>query len=406
MKKIAKRKFLKGALVGAGGLALRPMCGYGALKIKVTSVEPFMIKGARRYNAWNMVRIRTEQGVEGVGEGFALHGWGKIEGPRCVNGYMQEMAAVLVGKNISSPEEFYSSVVIPGANKENGDYWFCAAAAIEIALWDIYGKLEGKPVWALLGKKVRDTIPVYADHGVFFKNDTKFKYDPNRIVWTKAKGYRMFKWDPFGGRGDVSEEKIKSDVAQIAEVRRMVGPDFALAIDAHGRYSTESAIIAAKAMESENISFFEAPTKLSNIDGYKAIAAATKIPLAEGEYACRLSQFESIIDSGAVSIIQPDLGVCGLLTALKASRLANEKGIKVCPHIWCGPVIARAAMHLATVVPNLDFMEFGACSPDITWENDLISPANVVADGKLDIPTGVGLGFTLNDSLVQERLIT
>lgn len=375
------------------------------MKIKVTSMQPFMNKGARMYAAWNLVRLGTEDGLEGIGAGFAYGGWGNIAPPRRINGYIQQMGQACMDAGAVSLSEFYSQVVAPGATADKGREWYCAAAAIELAMWDICGKLAKKPLYVLLGKQLRDTIPVYANHGVFFTSDTSNPFDANRILQMKQAGYALYKWDPFNKGGDPGQTEIDACVGQITKARELVGSDYPLGIDAHSRFNVVGGTMAAKAMEAMNVVFFENPVSYDDVDGFKSVAVATTIPLATGEDFYTLPQFQRFIDSGAVKILQPDVGVCGVLTAVQAARFADARGIQMYPHVWCGPIVARATAHMASVWPNVGFMEYAACSPDVSWENDLLSPPNTVVNGHLVVPSGHGLGITLNETLVQQRLV-
>ena len=184
-----------------------------------------------------------------------------------------------------------------------------------------------------------------------------------------------------------------------------MGADYPLGIDAHSRFNVAGGTMAAKTMEGMNVVFFENPVSYDDVSGFKSVAAATTIPLATGEDFYTLPQFQRFIDSEAVKILQPDVGVCGILTAMQAARLANQRRIQVYPHVWCGPILARATAHMASVWPNVGFMEYAACSPDVSWEVDLISPSNTVVNGLLAVPSGDGLGITLNETLVQQRLV-
>lgn len=380
--------------------------------MEITAVEPIMIQGARGYHAWNLVKVKSDQGIEGIGEGFSF-AYGKLDKAKIIHGHIRNLGESIVGANPLAIQSFLKTAWSMAPEREDPKYWAAAIAAIETALWDVFGKSMNLPVHALLGGKIRHRIPLYANHGVFFDDERRYidyRKDFGRLVERvlsmKEAGYKMFKWDPFSEGGNPGPQLISKRVAAIAKVREAVGPDYEIGIDAHGRFDTEGAILAAKAMEPLKVKFFEEPVNFKNPSWFPRIAESTSIPLATGEHLARRAQAAEILKTGAIQFIQPELGnFGGILETMRAASMSESFNVRFLPHNYCGPILTRALMQVSCVVTNLHYMEYAACGKSAPWERELIDPPNQVENGKMKVPGGPGLGFQLNHDLVMKRRI-
>jgi len=399
---VKRREFLRttaAAAAASGGLALGGTCVAAQhaphAKIKITKVEPILIKATRGYKEWNLVRLHTDQGLTGIGEGFA---WGGKA--RTIAGHIKQLGQSLVDTSPLRIEAFlHRASADPPEDKLA---WFAAVSAIEIALWDIAGQVAGLPIYAMLGGKMRERIPLYADHGVF-----KHGFDVQRIVAMKEAGYGMFKWDPFQGGGNPGKEAIAAQVQQVAQVRRAVGPDYPLAIDAHGRFDLEGAKLAAKALEPLNVLFFEEPIHYTKPELFAPLAKSTSLTLATGEMLTTRIQLKTFLETAAVGVFQPEVGTNGgILESVKAAAMCEPYGVKIAAHNWCGPVVTRAATHVCATIPNLLYQEYASVAPEDQWELDLLDPPTQLDHGHIIPPEGPGLGSKLNEKLLKERRIS
>jgi len=256
-------------------------------------------------------------------------------------------------------------------------------------------------IHALLGGAVRSHIPLYADHGVFARG-----FDVDRILAMKEAGFGMFKWDPFQGGGNPGEKAIRRQVEQVVKVREAVGPDYRLAIDAHGRFNVDGAIIAAKAMEPLKIVFFEEPVNFRHPEWFEPIAASTSIPLSTGEMVTCRQEVAAYLKTGALAFFQPEVGTNGgILETVKVAAMCEPFGIRIATHDWCGPIVSRAAAHACAVIPNLLYQEWASCAAEDKWEQELLDPPTEVKNGQIVLTDRPGLGSKLNEKLVKERLI-
>ncbi len=342
-----------------------------------------------------MVRILTDQGIEGIGEGFTWAGRAAA-----IRSRIESIGEQIAGKSPVEIEAFLGRFS-PKATDRN---WHAAISAIEIALWDILGKMADLPIFSLLGGPVRKEIPLYADHGLF-DGARSWEEQVDRVLAAKETGFRMFKWDPFVGMDSHDVKELGKRLDQVSQVRKAVGEGYQLAIDAHNRFDEAGAIMAAKILEPLDILFFEAPTK-DDPETLKKVAGATDIPLATGELTTTRREAKALLDSRALSVFQPEVGTNGgILESCKTAALAELYGVKIATHNWCGPVLTRAASQVCARTPNLLYQEYAGGAPRNEWENDLLDPPTQIKDGHIVLPDGPGLGFELNEKLLASRRI-
>ena len=277
-------------------------------------------------------------------------------------------------------------------------------------LWDIAGKVAGKPIYDLLGGALRTRIPVYQTWGASNLDQTL-----ERMMANKAKGVPMLKCDPFGTLPwrtvgtrvlDMPRpEDIKATEKYLARLRDALGADYKIACDGHWRMSVEGAKTMAKAIEPFKPVFFEEPTSCPNDPhDLKAVAESTSIPISTGEHFETVEQAGTALSGGAVRFIQPEVAWnCGILETFKMTSLAEGMGIRIATHGHVSPIAIRAASHLNAVIPNLFYQEH----PGISWQNSqepLFEPPEHVDNGHVVLPDTPGLGLTLNEAELRRRL--
>lgn len=364
--------------------------------IEIERVSPITIKATRGYEEWVIVRILTDQGIEGIGEGFTWRGQAST-----IRSHIETIAQQITGTNPMAIEAFLKRFLFYQATDRD---WCAAVSAIEIALWDIVGKMAGLPIYTLLGGSVHQEIPLYADHGTFDGAES-WEEQIERILRAKEAGFKMFKWDPFEGEGTPDAKELGKQVDRVNQVREAVGKDYPLAIDAHNRFSVDGAIIAARVLEPLNIKFFEAPTK-DDPEMLRKVADATSIPLATGELTTTRKDAKALLDSGVIKVFQPETGTNGgILESCKTADIAELYDVKIAAHNWCGPIITRAATHVCARTPNLLYQEYAGGAPKNEWEHELLDPPTEIENGHLILPKGPGLGSNLNEKLIASRRV-
>lgn len=361
----------------------------------IRDIELLRIKTPRhRYFLW--ARIRTRNGLVGYGECYAVDST-----TRWAAKYMKSLR----GRNVRDLINRFYREAIKDYDPRLGFYgnmgWCSAASCIEIALWDILGKMADQPVHVLLGGALRDRVSLYANHAGFIG---KGPGQHERILRAKELGFDMFKWDPFRGAPE-DEATIRKQLEPAVRAREALGPDFKLAIDAHRRWKKlEPAKLAAKLMEPLKLEFFEEPMPHDRIDDFVELAKSTDIPIATGELMTHPDEVRDLVKTGSLAFLQPDVGNIGGIAAMKnACHVADTFGVNIYTHNWSGPISTLAAVHHNAVIPNLTRQEWPHLAYGEDWETRVVAPQLVAKQGHVAVPQGPGLGVD-PDMKMLERL--
>ena len=381
--------------------------------VEITGIETAVIPANVD---WNLVKVRTDGGVVGLGEAYRGAG---------VTDIIQYMERFLVGENPLDVERLFRLLVqeTSGHGGTTGKV-VTAASGIEIALWDLAGKILDVPVYQLLGGKYRDSIRVYADShagaalevedGSQAYHDAE-TYSPEAYARTAQKvleeGYTALKFDldmpidnepdPYNGR--LTNESLAKKVDIVDRVRETVGPAVDLAFDCHWDYSLDSAKRLARALEPYDLMWLEDVIPPENMAAQREVTRRTNTPIAAGENRYRVHEFRELLYEFGVDVITPDPTACGGLAESKAiANRAEENYITFSPHNVCSPVGTIAMVHLGAAVPNFGVLEFHAS--DIDWWDDLLVRSDpLVRDGYITVPNGPGLGIQLDEAEIATR---
>jgi galactonate dehydratase len=318
---------------------------------------------------WLFVKVLTDEGVYGVGEGS---GW-----PRVIETAVQDLKHVLIGQDPGNIDRLWGRMLATTmGHGQTGTVGGGAQTAIEMALWDIKGKVLGQPVWNLLGGRFRDRIPVYGHAKT-----------PERARELIARGYRSAK---VGSTGAV-------DLDIVWAVREAMGPERDVMVDAHGPswMTTQDAILVGRELEKMDILFYEDPIAPEFVNGYRRLRDALTVPLAAGERVSNIHAMRQLIEEELVDVIQPDTGRAGGITQMrKMAAMAEAHGIMVAPHSGSlGPVAEFAALHVLATIPNALFLE--RIEFDWSGRYEVVTPVLKVVDGHLPVPEAPGLGVDL-----------
>ena len=354
--------------------------------MKITGIDTFLMQvGARPTSEpgakaavysdfrggrnWLFIRILTDEGVYGVGEGS---GW-----PRVVETAVKDYANLLIGEDPRDVDRLWYKLFNGSmGHGQLGTVGGGALSAIEMALWDIKGKVLGQPVWNLLGGAFRTRIPVYGHAKT-----------PKQAHELMALGYKAVKVSFTGA----------VDVDKVAAVRDAVGPDVDVMVDAHGPswMTPADAIQVARALEPLDLLFFEDPVAPENLDAFRRVRDATSVPLAAGERVATIWGLRPLIEEELVDVVQPDTGRAGGITQMrKMAAMAEAHWIMMAPHSGSlGPVAEYAALHLMATIPNALMLE--RLEMDWPGRGTVITPAPEVVDGHIALPTAPGLGVDI-----------
>jgi len=390
----------------AAGLASLPVCA--APKAKITKVETIALRDPGKYD-FTVVRVTTDTGVDGIGQ---------AESPAIIIDaivrYERGLEAILRGEDPLEVERLWQKMYHGAGHWGRRGVAIAAIGAVETALWDIAGKLTGRPVSELIWRSVasvktapeiRRRVRPYAT--VYYPGDTDQEIR-DRMRTAVERGFAAVKFEETPG--GFAHRDAANDVRLIRLVREVIGPDRALLIDAQNAWNdVGDAIATCKALEPLNVYLMEAPFAPDNVEALKRLAAATTIRVAAGDWGFTTRfDFFDLMERGGVGVVQPStVRSGGIAEVLKIAEAAYRRGVSCIPHCWCHMIGVAAAVHLAAVVPNMPYIEYPVAFPPSPLISDLLLPAlTPSADGWLDVPARPGLGFTLNEDVVRRYRVT
>jgi L-alanine-DL-glutamate epimerase-like enolase superfamily enzyme len=348
--------------------------------MKITSIETFTTKEI------SIVRVSTDEGAEGYGQMAPYHA--------NISALVlhQQIAPRALGANAMDIDALVEQSVV-AEHKFPGSYICRAVGGLDTALWDLRGKLENKSVCELLGGTPRG-IDVY---GSSMSRDITPEDEADRLMRLQDKhGFKAFKFRIANNFGrDIDKWPGRTEQI-VPAVRRALGNNTVLLVDANSGYTPQKAIQVGHMLEEYNIGHFEEPCPYPEIEWTAQVTRALKIPVAGGEQDCDLSQWRRMINMGAVDIVQPDICyVGGLSRALKVAAMAEEAGLVCTPHAANLSMVTIFTLHMQGAIPNAGpYLEF-SIEPD-PWTRDLFDPILQVKDGKVTVPEGPGWGVTPN----------
>lgn len=375
--------------------------------MKITSVDIYEIEYPHTPH-WHpvLVRIHTDEGIDGVGEVGLAYGVGGSAGAGMAKNLAQRF---LIGADPFRIEEIWDAMYRDTFWAQGGGpVIFGGMSAIEQALWDIKGKALNAPVYELLGGACHDKLPVYANGWYHSYNAPEDFIEPAQKI--AADGYRALKFDPFRMRPDgvigypkraPGKERMDLAVDRVRAVREAVGPDFKICVEIHGNLGPTAAIQTGQRLEELDPFFYEEPVDANNVEMMAKVAAGVNIPLAAGERLYTRYGFRPYIEGQILDILQPDLGLAGgIMEVKKIAAYAETYGIHVQPHNCASPVLTFASVQVDACMPNFIIQELFPYRPDEHYAVVLNPLEKQVQDGCLPIPTEPGLGVHLNEDFL------
>jgi galactonate dehydratase len=275
-----------------------------------------------------------------------------------------------------------------------------ALALFDLACHDLIGQSLGVPVWKLLGGATRESVPAYANG--WYQGERGPENYSRLAGQVVGRGYRALKLDPFGAAtAELSHRQLAETVEVVAAVREAVGPQTALMIEMHGRFTAATAVAVARALEPYRPEWLEEPVPPGYPVALRQVRAGTGLPIAAGERVHVATEFRELFEQGLVDVVQADLTHFGGFTGLrKLAGWAQVYGLLLAPHNVCGPVGTAANVHFAIACGNYKVLEHFNDFAD-PWLGELVTGApRVAADGvhggHFALPTAPGLGVALD----------
>lgn len=368
--------------------------------MKIHSVDCLGLFGKSPKGGWSneiqpddsvhaLVIVKTDEGHVGIGSVFT--------DARLVEAALGVLRPLLIGEKIEPmrvSEKLHQNTFWMG----RGGSLTHAISGIDIALWDIFGKVTGQPVGRLLGGRYRDKVKAYAS--ILMEIPELMR---ERTALYRAQGFRAIKigWGPFGRHGSA---KLDEDIVRAA--REGAGDDCLLMVDAGASDAfwpngLNWAVNAAQMLKDYDVRWFEEALVPDAMEDFKQLRQRSPVPIATGECITRRQSYLPWFENRALDIVQPDVTkVGGISEQIQIARMANEFGIQYIGHGWNTAVGLAADLQMAAAIPTAELVEYIGGSPyvdDITeggWKLD--------QDGMLAIPDAPGLGISLDRAALRE----
>jgi D-galactarolactone cycloisomerase len=362
--------------------------------VKIIGLDVYPLSGATVDGGWpqghepqenlhSLVRVSADDGVVGFGSCFTS---GNL-----VAAAVELLWPLLKGQSALEPERTTETLHQATFWQGRGGTVTHAISGIDIALWDIFGKVCGQPVSRLMGGNYRDRIRPYGS--ILFDEPDALARNLESVV---GRGFRAIKmgWRPFGRRDR------KFDQLLVRTARQAVGDNVELMVDAGGSeqfwpHGINWARNTASMLADYGIAWFEEPLPPDDIDGFVDLTRRSPVPVSGGEVLTRRQSFQLYLERHAVDIIQPDVTKCGGLSEFRRIvHLANDHNVQIVPHGWNTAVGLAADLQISAFLPNAAWVEY--LTPCAYIDDLSTTPLTLDDEGFLRIPDSPGLGLELD----------
>ncbi|MDQ0338109.1 L-alanine-DL-glutamate epimerase-like enolase superfamily enzyme [Caldalkalibacillus uzonensis] len=354
--------------------------------MRITKIETLQLKEHPR-ELW--VQIHTDEGIVGLGETNAK--------PAPVQELIHSLCAeLLLGQDPRNIDHIWHTFYRVFNHHGSSGAEMRALSAIDIALWDILGKVLGQPVYRLLGGASREKIKVYNTCvGYMRYNDRdRFLKEPEKLAEELLKkGISVMKIWPFDElsrdfQGNyISPKLIEKGIEPFRKIRKAFGNEIELALEGHGRWNLTSAIRIAKALEEYKLLWLEDLMPVNNVKTIVKLKESTTIPIAASERLFTRYEYNDLLQEPAADIVIADPAWAGGISEVKKiASLADIAGLPFAPHNCGGPVLHAVCTHICYNIPNLCYE---------TYYSEIVTNAPLVVNGYIKPPQEPGLGVEL-----------
>ncbi len=372
--------------------------------MKITGIKTHVCNAKMRN--WIFVKVMTDQP--------GLWGWGEATlewHTRAVVGAIEDIAQLIVGEDPRRIEHLWQMMYRQHFWHGNGIIRGTAISGIDIALWDIAGKVLNVPCHELMGGRVRDYVRLYCHLGDGKLEDfyqtapsdrERFATLAQQAVsdgFTAFKSMAVPETMPIEGL-----TAIRHAEACVKAMREAVGEDIDIMVDCHARPSPRMGMQFAKALEPYGLFFLEEPCWPEAMDDMALIQRAVSTPIACGERLVGVYAFRDLLEKRAVSIVQPDITHCGGLSEVKRiAAMADAYRVALAPHNPQGPISTAASLELGFSTPNYVICE--CVQGDVPWRKDVAASSHAIEKaGQLVLPnTRPGLGVEINEAAIKKH---
>lgn len=368
--------------------------------MQITKIETINFSRGIRVHAgqisWLWVRLHTDEGLIGLGETYPA-----AEAAEAV--LLNSLAPVLLGRDPREIDRLWADMFLAVSYHGWAGAEMRAISAVDIALWDLFGKTAGQPVYQLLGGKSRERIPTY---NTCYDHLFDFNTDADELAKSLlATGITAMKIWPFDrvalqNKGQyISAAELERCLLPVKKIRDAVDREMDIAMEFHGYWNLPSAVKIARALEPYDVMWLEEMLPQDNLAAYRMLKEETSIPLILSERLMTRYQFREVVECGIAQIINPDICWCGGISeAKRIASMAETYYLPVAPHNCGGPVLHSASMHLAMNVTNL-FMLESVRRHYLKEYQGLVTDTGESQAGSLQAPARPGLGVDLDPAI-------
>lgn len=364
--------------------------------------DPFLLEIRKRRSA-SIVEIITDAGYIGIGETYAGYFC-----PEAVPAIVDFFRPILVGQSPEDIATLSARMVTCAAFWSRVGLGATIITALEAALWDLNGKIQGKPVCDMLSEAQHDRLPCYATGGPSNYPLTKLTAKVDHYLSLGFNGVKLgageFYSDGKSRHPTQPNEAADIEAQKLHNLRESYGNDLLLMLDGHmhftspdDQWSLETAQTVLRACEPYNLLFFEEPLPYNDAQPYAALRESTQIAIAGGECLTTVDEWQNYIRADAFDIGQPDASFNGgLAESYKIAQLLDDKGRKIATHAWGAGASLMQNVHLAFACSNTEIIEI---APDYgPLHSEMIGDSLVIKDGYVQRPETPGLGVSLTDA--------
>ena len=383
--------------------------------MKVTAVETILVE---EFPNLTWVQVHTDEGLVGLGETF-------FGAPAVAAQVHDFIAPYLIGKNPLQLERHHAKL-LPYAGRGGSSVEMRAASAIDVALWDIFGKAINEPIYQALGGATRDDVRIYntcagyqyvrkapaqvtENYGLNQQNSAGpyedlegFLNNADELALSLLEmGINGMKIWPFdfaaeaSGGQYISNEDLKTALEPFERVRNAVGDKMEIMAELHSMWNVPMAKRIANALEDFDLTWVEDPVFMDELEKVGEVVASTHAPIAVGELLGGKAQFRDLLEQGVSLAIMDLVWGGGLTEARKVAALADTFGAPFTGHDCTGPIALTASVHMTMHAPNV-FIQEMVRAFYYGWYQDLVTELPPIANGRITAPDGPGLGTTLN----------
>lgn len=393
--------------------------------MKITNVEPILLKGEQTYQSqasgaeatdngdWQLlVKVETSEGLTGYAdvETLSTAAVAVIAGQGMSTLGFRSLKELLIGENALDNEKIWDRLYVGSAYYGRRGIAMHCISAIDNCLWSIRSQAMGTPIHSLLGGKRRDTVTAYAS--TLFRDTPEGMANAAKMYVEKGFHAVKFGWGVFG-------EDMTRDMELVAAAREVLGPARHLLIDP-GWYpagwknppalgaplrSRRESVELCQRLAAYNVGWVEDFIHPENFEEYAYVRANSPVKIAAGEQVTTHWEFERFIDMGCVDVIQPDLSRCGGLTvASRIAKIAAEANVDLVPHSWLTDLLTANSLHLIASLPRARFVEFNVSQSKLT-RGICGGALKLNRDGTVTVPDGLGTGVTVDEDFVKRHRV-